>query len=711
MGRRYSSAAMAIASTRATRSGASRAGIYVPPWLIWLALPLAGALFWGLASAGRAAAVMVGGFLVGGSALLVWHTYSVFSRRADRRVRWDAAITVGLASLWVMAAAAFGLFHDPDVDVWPRVWMAAEWLVKSFTLPVWGAWLAGGPLVALAWNIRRAAMSKPEGEGQSDGEETPLQRALNGAKMQAIEANDKGQVVGRLEADRGRQDSDDLQKLAAGIESAEGLREGAMRIAKDPKDRGAADFVITPHDTLTGDVVWPGPSLPGGHLADAPIPFGVAEDGEPGAIWLCGDEDAGRNLVHYLVEGANGSGKSMAWRSAIADALTRTAGAGVRLHGVDVSGKWRQTFGPLLGYMTSLATEPKAAKKLIKDLSAYVKAKQERMGAAGHTQWSRECGEPFDILWVEEGSEIAAESQELTRAAERWRSAGFMIIIVIQRASWDNLDTTTRSQLGGATAFGVNDGGQTSNSFSLPQAAIDQGADPGRWGSRYPGRHYLVTSTTPEERLAIPHKAFRTTNEQLAAALAGHCTPIRTEDGRLLSELANNPIKAMAYLVDQGVMDVDGQTRETLRRARAAETGDDLDADDEDEDMEPIPPDPDPSIKVDPNEPIRPPSAAEDIPMQVPGAGGPKIPLADFRALIQKHLETILVIEGRTRTQAADVHRMRPETGYSREAVRLELVRLCEGPYTDLDEFRLRRDDADRLGVYQIYDSSVAHSV
>ena len=707
MARRHRSSAIP-ASTRATRGGASRASAYLPPWLVWAMLPLAGILFWLLASAGTAAAVLVGGLLAAGSTVLTWHTYTVFAKRKDRRVRWDAAITVALACAWVMAATAFGMFHNPHIVVWPRIWLVFEWLVKSFTLPVWGTWLAGGPIVALAWNIRRAAMTKPDGEDEQQ-DESPLQRALNGAKMKALTANDRGQIVGRLEADRGRQDSDDLQKLAAGIESAEGLREGAVRIAKDPKDRGAANMVITPQDTLEGDTWWPGPSLPGGHLADGAIPFGIAEDGEPGVIWFNGDEEVGRNLVHFLVEGANGSGKSMAWRAAVVDALTRTKGAGVRLHGVDVSGKWRQTFGPLIPYMTSLATDNKPAKKLIRDVSAYVKDKQARMGAAGHTQWSAACGEPFDVFWLEEGSEIAAESQELTRAAERWRSAGCMLIIVIQRASWDNIDTTTRSQLGGATAFGVNDGGQSSNCLSLPTVAIDQGADPSRWGSRHPGRHYLITSITPEERMAIAHKAFRTTNEQLQAALARWCTPVRDAEGRPLAPRnPDNPIEAMAYLAEQGMVDVDARSRETLRRARKAQFETEDDDMNDDEEMTPIPADPDPSIVVDPSQPIRMPDAAENIPMTVPGTGGPKISKADFRALIQKHLETILIREGRTRTQAADVHRMKPETGYSREAVRQELVRLCEGPYTDLDEFRLRRDDADDLGVYEIYDAAEA---
>jgi DNA translocase FtsK/SpoIIIE-like protein len=689
MGRRHSS----TTSARATGGGASRASTYLPPWLVWLALPLLGGIFWALASAGTAAAVAVGALLAVGSTVLTVHTYTVFARRKDARVRWDAAITVGLACLWVLATAMFGLFHNPHVDVWPALYRIPELVVKAFTLPIWGTWLGGGILVAVAWNIRRAAMTPPAEEDKRENE-SPLERALDGAKMKAIEANAKGQITGRLEADRGRQDSGDLQKLASGIESAQKLREGAVRIAKDPKDRGAASFVITPHDPLELDVTWPGPSLPGGHLADAPIPFSIAEDGELAVIWFNGDEDLGRNLVHFLVEGANGSGKSMGWRAAIADALTRTAGAGVRLHGVDVSGKWRQTFGPLIRYMTSLATDAKTAKKTIRELSKYIADKQERMGAAGHTQWSKACGEPFDVFWLEEGSEIAAESQELTRAAERWRSAGAMLIIVIQRASWDNIDTTTRSQLGGATAYGVNDGGQNSNSFALPSVAIDQGADPSRWGSRHPGRHYLVTSTTPEERMAIPHKSFKTSNDEIAAALAQHCEPLRTDDGQPLPGFS-------------GATTYDQQNVAGPARAAAA---DDTDFDEQDdEEMTPIPADPDPTIVVDPSQPIQPPTPDQDLPMSVPGTGGPKISKDDFRALIQQHLRAIRA-GGRERTQAADVHRMRPETGYSREEVRKELVRLCEGPHTDLDVFRLRRDDADRLGVYEIYAAEPAYA-
>jgi hypothetical protein len=692
MGRRHSSTAGT--SARATRGGAARLDTYLPPWLVWLAMPVLGGIFWALASAGTAAAVAVGALLAVGSTVLTIHTYTVFAKRKDARVRWDAAITVGLACLWILATAMFGLFHDPRVGLWPHIWHLPLWAAKAFTLPIWGTWLGGGILVALAWNIRRAAMTNPETEEKQAEIESPLQKALDGAKMKAIEVAPNGQVTGVLEGERGRQTSDDLQKLAAAIESAERLREGAVRIAKDPKDRSRAPFTITPHDPLELDVAWPGPSLPGGHLADAPIPFSTAEDNELAAIWFNGDEVLGRNLVHYIVEGANGSGKSMGWRAAIADALTRTAGAGVRLHGVDVSGKWRQTFGPLIRYMTSLATDGKAAKKLIRELSAYVAEKQERMGAAGHTQWSKACGEPFDIFWLEEGSEIAADSQELTRAAERWRSAGAMLIIVIQRASWDNVDTTTMSQMGGVTAYGVNAAaGSRNNCFSLPDTATDQGADPSRWGSRHAGRHYLISSTTPEERMAIPHKSFKTTNAEIAAALAEHCQPLRTEDGQLMPGVTNTPPVAAPT---------------TSRSAAVAPADTDVDSRD-DEEMTPIPADPDPSIVVDPDKPIQPPTPEQDLPMSVPGTGGPKIPKADFRALIQQHLKAILA-EGRDRTQAADVSRMRPETGYSREEVRKELVRLYEGPHTDLDVCRLRRDDADRLGVYEIYVAEPAYA-
>lgn len=125
--------------------------------------------------------------------------------------------------------------------------------------------------------------------------------------------------------------------------------------------------------------------------------------------------------------------------------------------------------------------------------------------------------------------------------------------------------------------------------------------------------------------------------------------------------------------------------------------------------MAAIPEDPDPSIVVDPSKPITPPTQAENIPMAVPGVGGPKISDREFKALIQAHLKAILAA-GREKTQAADVHRMRPETGFSREAVRLELVRLCAGPFTDADVFRLRRDEDDRLGVYEIYEHADAYA-
>ena len=212
--------------------------------------------------------------------------------------------------------------------------------------------------------------------------------------------------------------------------------------------------------------------------------------------------------------------------------------------------------------------------------------------------------------------------------------------------------------------------------------------------------------------MAVPHRSFKTTNEELARVLAQHCVPLRDENGQLLPGVNGmSPVEAMALLAEQGK--VEGLTqgeKDTLARARAAQRADASEETDDDEGMELLPADPDPTIVVDPTQPILPPRPEEDLPMSVPGAGGPKISKVDFRALMQKHLKAILD-EGRDRTQAADVHRMRPETGYSREQVRKELVRLCSGPHTDADVYRLRRDESDQLGVYELYVAELAHAV
>ncbi|WP_133898003.1 hypothetical protein [Streptomyces sp. KS 21] len=71
-------------------------------------------------------------------------------------------------------------------------------------------------------------------------------------------------------------------------------------------------------DLLKNTVPCPGPSSPGGSIADAVI-VGIYEDGTVVPMWFSGDPQAARNAMMLLLMGMTGSGKSEGGLTALAE--------------------------------------------------------------------------------------------------------------------------------------------------------------------------------------------------------------------------------------------------------------------------------------------------------------------------------------------------------------------------------------------------------
>src|SRR5690606_39964141 len=78
--------------------------------------------------------------------------------------------------------------------------------------------------------------------------------------------------------------------------------------------------------------------------------------------------------------------------------------------------------------------------------------------------------------------------------------------VSLQRATWSNIDTDTRAQLGDGVCFGVRD--EADARFALPDYVLDAGAAPHHWRKSRPGAAYAAVESAPPERHALAVKMY-----------------------------------------------------------------------------------------------------------------------------------------------------------------------------------------------------------
>ncbi len=256
------------------------------PFAVWLAeWPVAAAAHWQWGGSSVASAFLT--LSAVGITATTWWAGAEHGLKRQRLVM--SVATAAAASGWFAGAAIGG----------PTTELAVN------------SWLMGGPTIAFAWAVKRALRTTENKQATGDGTEKGLFEKIGLARARAgqIKAS-PNKVTVPVTLDRGQQTHDDAAKASKGLAGVLGVPENAVRWEKDPEDAGRGQYVIVPEDMLKTPTPWPGPSCPGGSIADAPIPVGIYEDGPVCAIWFNGDEAAGRNAQHYQVMGMTGAGKT-----------------------------------------------------------------------------------------------------------------------------------------------------------------------------------------------------------------------------------------------------------------------------------------------------------------------------------------------------------------------------------------------------------------
>jgi uncharacterized protein DUF87 len=502
-------------------------------------------------------------------------------------------------------------------------------VIAGMPQPMVVAWVFGGGALCLSWNIRRALRNSGEEEGGGN-----LWEQVKLAKVRATAATTgPNKVTARLQLPAGGETSvEDVQKASDRIGQTFRLHKGAVRVVGDPDDLSQAEMTIVPIDVLRHPTPWPGPSSPGGSMVEGLV-VGVYEDGEPQQLFLPADLSADRTIsTHIGVQGMTGSGKTRGAKLAWTEILTRRDG---NLIVCDPS-KGEQSVKFLDG-KAHLVIGAKQCKTFAKRLLEAITERTTQLGRWGYDQWTPEVftqhGMPYLTVWIEEAPKVLQDAQTVTQIAQEARSAGISLILSLQKATYRQMPTDTRSQLGGTWCFGVKE--LEDAAYLLSEEAIDAGARPDRWKNRRPGCNYLEGIGIDEARAAVPGRTFDATDDELRAAITA-CDDIRPALWGPTATTLGLPERPASLGGAAGPQDTDDSEDDdsednvrlitTARPAGDAFDGDAFDDPDGDWDRMPLdadtdelaelPEDPEPGLEVEPDLDLD--SLADDPDMPLP---------------------------------------------------------------------------------------------
>lgn len=498
-----------MTKTSTTSSGGSvgayllhRAKPHLPPWLGLAGVGIAGSgahLMWAESAAAGVGLTLSAVALTGAT----WWA----GRETSAQRRLHSAITVAAGSAWMTGAALAG----PLTGILPD------------------AYLMGGAVLALSWNVRMALRTTDAAPVESADKGLLAKVGLAKARIGKTEV-EPNRVTAALALEGGEQTNDDVSRALLKIASALDLPQSAVRYQPSVDSARRGELVIVPKDMLGEAQEWEGPSLPGGSIAD-PLVIGQYDDGSPLMVWLPGDPDAGRNASHFLIAGGTGSGKGDAALNLQTEILSRR----------DVvmwlsDPKAFQDFRPLLPAYDWAVEGGAGTEMMVEALQHVIPARTGWLGKHSYRQWSVQAsitqtdpahscrpdrtacgcpGMPYMVAWMEEAANTlrALGDDAFTGIAQEARSAGVSLIVSLQRPSYDQMSTSTRASLPSVIALGCD---PRDEGFSLPESVIDQGAHPGAWGNRKPGYCYVVSSGIDPDRYASPGRTQQFTTRAVS---------------------------------------------------------------------------------------------------------------------------------------------------------------------------------------------------
>lgn len=466
-----------------------RAKPHIPPWLGVGGIGLAGLLGhlrWDESTPAAVGLTLTSVALSGGAWLI--------GKTTSKQRRIHTSLTTALGSAWLTAACLAGPTAGPLDDLY----------------------LMGGPAVALSWNVRMLMRHNPD--GSTDGADAGLLEkvGLAGTKMGAAKV-EPNRVTAPYALPAGEATNEDMAKALPKLAGALDVPPNAVRYRPDPDSARRGELVIVPEDMLKQVTWYPGPSAPGGSIAE-PLVIGVYDDGSLLLLTL-------PQAIHLLIMGQTGAGKTEGALDILTEVMTRRDVAVWLSDHV----KKGQDLGEIFPACDWVALTPQDTEIMIEAVKAAIPARTAWLGSHGYRAWCPEAAEvqndpahscrkdgwacgcagmAYLISWFEEAANTLARLDDdvFTTIAQEARSAGISLIISMQRASGYQISTDTRASLPASLCFGVD---ERDASFALPEDVLDAGANPGAWKNRKPGYCYLVAAGIEEELYANPARTFR----------------------------------------------------------------------------------------------------------------------------------------------------------------------------------------------------------
>ncbi|MEV4837805.1 hypothetical protein AB0K05_25005 [Nonomuraea sp. NPDC049486] len=619
----------------------SKAVVYLPPWIV-------GPLLYGLG----------------------WVLHVTLRSDDAQVIAW----TMVLMTVCVIALAVVTWFQSHARSVWGRVHttattvLAGMWMVAATINSPAATWpgrlaLIGGLTVIFSFNIR--AVLRRKGVDGDQLVADPLKALFGaGAERAGITAQATTTKQGEHKAEasvqleHGKGTAEDLQKKVPYIESGAGLPPGSITVSLDPDDASKAKVTISDPRVLKNRIPWPGPSRPGGSIAE-PMRLALWQDLDP-LEYVCTGH-------HLQVNGMTGAGKSIggAWNF-LAEAMTRFD---VAIFAADTAKK-EQTLGPLRRGLHRFETEIGAVRALLRTLHAEAPKRTDWLAARGYQKWVPGCGLTYWIIWLEEFPKIfdalpEKEQEKFLELVKELRSAGGTIVMSLQRSDYSQMPTLARSQLA-KWCFGLERA--TDGKFALSEAQRDGGARPELWANKVPGMSYLDAPSIPDERIAMANRTFDwgADDQEANARMRQHADAwpaAAKEVDEFTAIIAANFGTAAAGVAD-GQDDDDGQEEEPVAGKVKTEN-------------------PSPELKAGIDDPIEPGDNAK-----FPARPGPKMEPGEARGVLLAQLAE-WAKEGREEFAVRDLKEVKERTGRpSRGWLNDQLALLADDGVIERDDER-----------------------
>lgn len=625
--------------------------IYAPPWIV-------GPLLYGLG----------------------WVLHVTLRSDDPQVIAWTmvlmtACVLVLTVVTWFQshARSVGGRMHTTGTTLSAGMWMCTATINGPDAM--WPARFAliGGLTLVFSFNIRSALRRKGVDTAALLGD--PLSVLFGhgadraGLDVQATTTKATGhKVEASVQMDPGKHTAEDLQKKAPYVESGVRLPPGSITVTIDPDDASKAKVVISDPRVLKNRIPWPGPSRPGGSIAEA-FRLGLWQDLDLVEYVIVGH--------HLQVNGMTGAGKSIggAWNF-LAEAMTRFDCA---IFAGDVT-KEDQTLGPLRSGLHRFETKIKGVRAMLRDLHAQVSPRTNWLAERGYQKWVPGCGLTYWIIWLEEFPDIFdalpdKEQENFLSLVKALRSAGGTVVMSLQRSDWTQMPTLARGQLA-KWCYGLAEEGD--KKFGLTKEQRERNASPENWANKQPGMAYLDAPSIPDERIAMA---------------------MRTWDWGQDDQEANARMRAHAEAWPAAAKEVDEFTRIVAANfgAAAASGLDDGGQDDEGAEQ-PVgdrvkTEDPSPDLTAGIDDPIE---AADD--RRFPKADRPKLPPEQARAVLLGQLAA-WAREGREEFAVKDLRHVKERTGYSSRGWLNDQLALL------IDDGVIERDDEKR--TYRIVRADV----